>query len=302
MTRSSDIAVARRRRREPGWSFVGLYVVLLVAFGVGPAAYGVYTAFVVTPVVGSSYLSLTQNFVDVLSDFRVPESALNVLLYLAIWLPVLLVVVFVLALVMDARRTRFASLTRFVSYVPGAVTGAAAALLWLFMFSPRMSPFGALLQPFVADSGSLISDRTLPVLLAVMGIAAGAGGWIVLLYGALTAIPADLIEAARIDGANAWHVARYVKIPMIRSYIAFILIVSVASGFQVFVEPTVIVAGVPGQVNSTWSLNQIVYQYAAGQANFGRASALSVLLLVVTVAFAVVVITRTRFYSIDGRK
>ncbi|PQZ50938.1 MULTISPECIES: carbohydrate ABC transporter permease [unclassified Microbacterium] len=294
--------VARRpRRRATGWSFVALYAVLLVVFGIIPVVYAVVTAFFVTPVIGPTYFSLIDNFVAVLSDYRLPVASLNVGMYLLLWLPLLLIVVFVIALVLDAKRTRFGALTRFVTYVPGAITGSAAALLWLFMFSPAVSPIGPLLAPFVGDNGIIISDASLPVILAVMGVAIGAGGWIVMLYGALTALPAELIEAARIDGANIWQQVWHIKLPMLRSYIAFILIVSLAAGFQVFVEPQVLGAGARGQVSSTWSVNQIVYSYAAGESNYGRASALSVILLIITVTAAVIIIRKTKFYSIDGR-
>jgi multiple sugar transport system permease protein len=202
---------------------------------------------------------------------------------------------------MDARRTRFAALTRFVTYVPGAVTGSAAALLWLFMFAPTVSPVGPLLQMFTNKSGSFLSDQSFAFVLAVMAVAAGAGGWIVVVYGALTAIPREVIEATVLDGASAWQTVWLVKLPLIRSYIAFILIITTSHGFQLFVEPTVISAGARGQVSSTWSINQLVYSYATTQSNYGRASALAMLLLVVCVALAVFIITKTKFYSIGNR-
>ncbi|HYY10174.1 MAG TPA: sugar ABC transporter permease [Kineosporiaceae bacterium] len=277
------------------------YTVLLTVFGLAPVVYAVWTAFQVTPVVGPTYFSWVDNFTAVVADYRLHQASRNVLLYLALWLPSLLVFVFTVALVMDARRTRFASLTRFVAYVPGAVVGSAAALLWLFMFTPAVSPFRLLVEPFADREGSVISDGSLPVILSVMGIAAGAGGWIVLLYGALTAVPQDVLEAARIDGARAWQLVRHVKLPMIRGYAAFILIVSLANGFQVFVEPQVLGVAVQGRVSQYWSVNQIVYSYATGESNYGRASALSLLLLLVVVTAAVLVVTRTRFYSTGDR-
>ena len=298
---TSSTVVRRGARRTTGWSFVLPFVVLLVVFGLAPIAYAIYSSFIVTPVIGSSYFSFTQNFTDVFADNRLATATVNVALYLLVWLPLLLVVVFVAALVMDAKRTRFASIARFISYVPGAVTGSAAALLWLFMFSPLLSPVGFLLTPFAGKNGLIVSDSTLPVILAVMGIAAGAGGWIVLLFGALTAIPSDIIESARIDGANVWDQMWHIKLPMLRTYIGFILIVSLANGFQVFVEPQVLRSGAQGQVSQSWSINQIVFNYAAGESNYGRASALSILLLIVTVTAAIIVITRTRFYSAEGR-
>lgn len=290
-----------RRWRSPGWFFVAPYLVILVAFGIAPAIYGLYQTFNVTSPVGAPYFSLTKNFIDVLKDYRLPGASFNVLKYLLIWLPMMLLVVFVLALAMDAKRTRFAAITRFVTYVPGAVTGSAAALLWLFMSSPAVSPIGGVLRHFVDKSGSFLSDQNFALILAVMGTASGAGGWIVVVYGALVAIPQEIVESAVLDGANAWDTVWHIKLPMIRSYIAFILIVSVAQGFQLFVEPTVISQGAGGQVSRTWSINQLVFSYATDQSNYGRASALAILLLIVCVALAVFIITRTRFYSTGDR-
>lgn len=300
---------AARRRRSVNsrgdWVFVVPYALVLIAFGLAPVAYALFTSFRVTPVAvfGSAepYFSLTKNYADVLRDYRLLPALGNVGLFLLIWLPAMLIVVLVVALVMDAKRTRLGALTRFVAYVPGAVTGAAAALLWLFMFSPAVSPFGPLLRMFTSDE-VILSDSTLPWILAVLSIAAGAGGWIVVLYGALVSVSPEVVEAARIDGAGAWQLVRRIKLPMVRNYLVFILIVSVANGFQVFVEPQVMSVGAPNQVSSTWSVNQLVYAYVTQSVDFGKASALSMMLLVVCVVVAVVIITKTRFYDMGRRR
>jgi len=289
--------VRRRGRRTIPWLFLSPYFVLLLAFGVAPAIYGLYESFIVSSVVGPSSFSLVKNFVAVLSDYRLPDAAKHVFLYLLIWLPIMIVAVFAIALAIDAKRTRFGAITRFVSYVPGAVTGSAAALLWLFMFSPQVSPIGGFLRLFVGKSDTFLSDNTLPIVLAVMGISAGAGGWIVVLHGALTAIPRDIVESASLEGANAWQTVWHIKLPHIRGYIAFILIVSTAQGFQVFVEPTVIAAGAPAQISQTWSINELVFSYATLNSNYGRASALAVLLLLVCLVLAIVILRKTRLYS-----
>jgi multiple sugar transport system permease protein len=299
---SQTLTGRRPSRRRSGWAFAGPYAVILVAFGIIPIVFAIYFAFQVTPIVGATYFSLTKNFVDVLNDYRVPTAALHVGTYLAIWLPVMIVVVFALALVMDARKTRFASIVRFVAYVPGAVTGSAAAVLWLFMFSPQFSPVGFLLRPFAGQDGSIISNDTLAGLVAVLSLSIGAGGWIVLLCGALSAIPEDIIESATLDGANAWQLVTQIKLPLIKNYIGFILIVSFAGGFQVFSEPLVIATGAVGRVSTVWSLNQLVYSYISDDADFGKASALALILLVVCLGVAVLVLTRTRFYAVEKRR
>jgi multiple sugar transport system permease protein len=301
MSLSASPRVRRPRRRTRGWGFVAPYFAFLIIFGIVPVGYALVTSFSVTPEVGDAYFSFTKNFSDVLSDFRLPQATLNVTYYMVLWLPIMLIVIFGLALVMDAKRTRFVALTRFVIYVPGAITGSAAALVWFFMFSPVVSPFAFLLKPFSPSNGELVNDQTLPIILTVLGIAIGTGGWLVVVLGALSALPADVLEAAKIDGVNAWQLVWYIKLPLIRSYIVFILVVLFAAGFQVIVEPTVLASGAMGQVSSTWSINELVYAYASGESNYGRASALALILLAICIGIALLVITRTRFYKIGDR-
>ena len=73
----------------------------------------------------------------------------------------------------------------------------------------------------------------------------GAGGWIVVMYGALNNIPPDIIEAARIDGAGAWQIARRIQIPMLRKWIVYMVILAFAGGTQLFVEPQLLSRGQP---------------------------------------------------------
>ncbi|MEZ0070905.1 carbohydrate ABC transporter permease [Planotetraspora sp. GP83] len=269
------------------WVLVGPYVVFLVAFGLAPAAFGLWSSL------GS--------WGEVFNDYRLGPAVRNVGLYLVLWLPVLVLLVLSLALTLHARPGRFAGVMRFVYYLPGAVTGSAAALLWLFMVSPDVSPFGPLLSALGVGSASqtLQGDGLIGVLV-VMGLAIHAGGWIVVLYGALTALPRDVLEAAAVDGATPWHITWHVKLPLVRRYVAFVVISSFASGSQVFVEPTVLATGVPGQISPTWSVNQLAYFYAAQEGDFGRAAALSLAMLAVGLVAALLVIYKTRFYQTDA--
>ena len=74
----------RRRRRAFAWSFVLPYAVLLTAFGIAPVVYALWTSFQVTPVIGPTTFSLTENFASVVGDYRIRRASRNVLVYLAI--------------------------------------------------------------------------------------------------------------------------------------------------------------------------------------------------------------------------
>ncbi|MFI6299746.1 carbohydrate ABC transporter permease [Nonomuraea sp. NPDC050790] len=268
-------------RTAAAWLLLGPYVLFLLAFGIAPAGYGVWTALA------------EGGFDGLFADYRLADAARNVALYLVLWLPVLVLLVLSLALTLHARPDRFGGVMRFVYYLPGAVTGAAAALLWLFMISPDMSPFWFLLS---GTASEYLEGDSLIGVLVVMGVAIHAGGWVVVLYGALTALPREVVEAAAVDGATTWQTTRHIKLPLVRRYVTFIVISSFASGSQVFVEPTVLSTGAPGQISPTWSVNQLAYFYATQEGDFGRAAALSLVMLAVGLGAALLVIHRTGFY------
>jgi len=293
-----------RRRRPIRWvgpAFITPYILFLVVFGLVPVLYGFYTTFTIDQLDGSVAFGF-DNWTRVLGDYRLPVAAKNVGMFLLLWLPPLVVVVLTLALFIHARRNRFASAMRFIYYVPGAVTGSAAALLWVFMVNPTVSPFSWVLEAAgITNAAQMLSGAMMPVLLTLMAISAGAGGWVVILYGALLSIPDEITEAARIDGASAWQLAWHIKLPMVRRFISFILITSFAGGTQLFAEPQLLGIIAPGTLSSTWSLNQLAFYYAGYEANFGKASVLAMILLAVGLAGALLVIYKTKFYESDTR-
>ena len=106
------------------------------------------------------------------------------------------------------------------------------------------------------------------------------------------------MEAARIDGASVLKTARYVQIPLLRKWIAYMLILAFATGTQLFVEPQLVGEASLGQVSDTWSPNQLAYQYAFHANNFNDASAVSVYLLVLGLACAALVVFRSGLFEV----
>jgi multiple sugar transport system permease protein len=127
----------------------------------------------------------------------------------------------------------------------------------------------------------------------------GAGGWIVVMYGALNTIPHDLEEAATLDGAGPVTIALRLKLPLIRKWIAYMAILSFATGTQLFVEPQLVNQASLGMVPDTWSANQLAFQMAFRYADFNAAAAVSVDLLVIGLIAAIVVITRTGLFKTE---
>jgi multiple sugar transport system permease protein len=284
-------------RSTMSYGFVALYAVLVLAFGVLPALYALYLAFTT----GDGGFAGIDNFAKVIGDFRFVPAVVHVALYLVIWLVALVVLVSVLALVVHAIRVRWLSRTlRFVFYLPGALAGASSVLLWLFVLDPTASPVSAILRLFGFHSFvQVIAPGNLPVIFAIIAFWTGAGGWIVIMYGALNNISSDVIEAARIDGANTVQIALRIQLPLLRKWISYMGIMSLAAGTQLFVEPQLLSQASNAVVPNDYSLNQLAYQYAFQQNDFNGAAAISLLLLVVALALSAVFVTRGGLFEMD---
>jgi len=293
-------ATGRRKassRSRIGYVFVSGYGVLMLGFGILPALYALLLAF--TDADGG-FAGFT-NFAKVIGDYRFLPAVGHVAAYLVVWLVSLLVLVVLLALVVHAIKVRWLSTTlRFVFYLPGALAGASSVLLWLFVLDPSSSPVAPLLHAFGFSSFvQVIQPGHLPVIFAIIAFWTGAGGWIVIMYGALNNVSDETIEAARIDGANAAQIAISIQLPLLRKWIAYMGIMSLAAGTQLFVEPQLLSQASNAVVGNDYSLNQLAYIYAFTQNDFNGSAAISILLLIVALALSAVFVTRGGLFEKD---
>jgi len=292
---------AKRRRSGVGGIsgplFVSGYVVLLLAFGVLPTLYAVYLAF--TNVRGQ-FTGVNQ-FVRVSQDFRLGPAFADIVVYLVIWLVLIVVLTVVVAIILRGRMpARLSSVLRFLYYIPGALAGVASILVWLFMLDPSVSPATWLLKALgFGTFAQVLAPGHLSLIFALIAFWTGAGGWIVVMYGALNNISDEVLEAARIDGAGPWRTAIHIQIPMIRKWIVYLAILAFASGTQLFVEPQLLQTASLGRVSPTWSPNQLAYVYAFQHGDFNGAAAISLVLLFLGLLCAGLLVTRSGLFKAD---
>ena len=291
----------RNRERPPagssrtaGYGFVAVYVALLLLLGIAPAVYAIYLAL-------SNSHGFGTNFVDAYHDYRFIPAFEHVLEFMAIWLISQTVFVVGLTLLLHNLAARVGAFFRFLFYIPGALAGAASVVVWLFMLDPSASPFGPLLHRLgYASFDNVIAPGNLALIFAIMAFWTGAGGWIVVMYGALNNISHELLESAQIDGANAFKTALLIKLPLIRKWVVYMLVLSFAGGIQIFVEPTVLGTAALGVgVTKYWSPNQLAWFVASQYNLFNEAAAISVVLLVLGLAVAAILVWRGRLFELD---
>jgi multiple sugar transport system permease protein len=286
-----------RRRSRSGYLFVGGYAVLLLLVGIGPAAYALKLAFTSF----SGHFSGFTNFINTYHDFRFLPAFGHIGEFLAIWLTALVVLVVGVSLVIHTLSARVSATFRFLFYLPAAFAGSAGVLVWLFMLQPGVSPWDFVLRALGYKTfGASLIPSNLPIVFALIAFWTGAGAWILVIHGALANISGDVIEAAALDGAGPVQTALHVKLPLIKKWIVYMLIVSFAGGTQLFVEPELFSQTTRGiLVSNTWSPNQLATTLAFMNDNFNYAAAISIDLLVIALICAGLLVFRTRLLSED---
>ena len=294
---SGSRRTAGSRRPRAGHFFVLPYVVLLALFGVIPVVYSIYLAFTKA---GGGFAGFS-NFTRSARDYRFVPAIEHVAMYVAIWLVALIVLVVLLALVVHRLVSGKAkAVVRFAYYIPGALAGASSVLLWLFVLDPTVSPVAMILRWTGNDHFTdVITPHHLPVIFAIIAFWTGAGGWILVLYGALNTIPAEVMEAAKVDGAGPVRTALNIQLPMIRKWVSYMVILSLAAGTQLFVEPELVSQASFGIVPNDYSVNQLAYQFAFTQNDFNGSAAISIDLLVVALLCAGLFVARGKLFETD---
>jgi multiple sugar transport system permease protein len=294
------------RRHLDAYPFVLPYILVMLAFGLGPGIYALIVSFAdFSAGVPDYFAAGFSNYLAVFKDFRFTFTCGNIAKFLVISVPLGIAMVVILAILLQMRPGPLTTTLRTLYFIPGAVTGPVLVLVAIFMLDPSISPFQGLLEGMGFNLlNDVIYADSLPVLFTMVGFFSGAGMWIAIQYGALEAIPAEVIEAATIDGCNAWQKALYIKFPLIRPYVIYQFILIFAGNVQLFVEPQILGSnanvGVGANVPMVWSPNQLAYHFAFEYGNFGAASALSLMMLVIGLGAAYVIIRWTGFFKIEN--
>jgi multiple sugar transport system permease protein len=296
----------RYRNRRAGEAYVFLlpYILFMLAFGLGPGIYALIISFADYSTGVPSYFSAgIKNYLTVFKDAQFGFTFKNIGEFLLISVPIGIALVVLLALLLHMRPGRLASTLRTLFFIPGAAAGPAVVLLVIFMLTPNLSPFGPLLKSLGLKAfNDIITPASLPFIFLIMGFFVGAGMWIAIQYGALEGISTEVMEAATMDGCNAWQKALYIKLPLIRPYIIYQFILIFAGNVQLFVEPqllsnqTYIHANVP----LVWSPNQLAYSFAFDLGNFGAAAALALIMLAIGLGASYLMVRWTGFFKIEN--
>lgn len=286
----------RQRRRMAPLAFLAPFLIPFVLFTVLPVGYAFWQSLHATERTGGTFgrsesvFAGFQQYGDVLADTAFRDSIVRVFLFGLVQIPVMLLLALTLALLLDSAVTRLKRFFRLVYFVPYGIPGVVAALMWAFLYDPRLSPVVDLLRSAGADVNLLGPDA---ILWSIGNVVTWTytGYNMLICYAALQAVPSDVAEAAKIDGAAEWQIALRIKVPIIRPALILTAVFSIIGTLQLFTEPQVLRA-VSTSVTSTYTPNLAAYSIAAAD-DYGEAAAMSVLLAVATFVLSFAFLTFT---------
>jgi multiple sugar transport system permease protein len=291
LPRRRRLTPLERREARQGLLFLSPWLIGFVLFTLAP--------MIATLVLSVTNLDLSRqdpfqfvglkNYQDLASDPRVVQSLSVTFIFAAIWLPVTMIVPFVVALMLNSSKLRGASFFRVLIFLPYVVPFVAGALIWQSMLLVDSGWLDQALRAIgIANPPNWLEDPSwIYPGLVLVGIWAIGGAVIVNLAG-LKGVPSELYDAARIDGAGWWGQLRHVTLPLMSPVIFYSLTLGVVEVMQYFLVPFVLKNGTGEPGGSTLFFNLYIYKsfFTFQRMSYGATLAwiLFVITLIITVA------------------
>ncbi len=269
-----------------GYAFVAPFLLIFFVFQLIPVGYALWQS-----VQGSSRSGLgigaatthfvgLANYAQALQDQEFLVGILRVLLFGIVQVPIMLGVALALALLFDSTYVLFRRFFQFAAFLPYAIPGIVASILWSFLYLPGVSPVVTAFQA-INIPVDFLSPGTVLWSIANIVTWQWTGYNMLIIFAALQALPQDIFEAARVDGASGWTINMRIKVPLVLPSIVLTAVTSIIGTLQLFSEP-MIVRTLTNNVTSKYTPNMAAYNIAFGGNNPNYAAAVAVTMAIFT--------------------
>ena len=309
-SRSPGSTTVRRRRRAARgvanpdgmwpWLFVLPTLIGLAVFYFWPVIQTAYYSFTSWGVFGGTEFVGLENWIGLLESGDVPRALVNTLLYTVLLLLGMPISIYIASL-LNRPGLRFASFYRVLFFAPFVSMPAAIALVWGMIFNSQYGILNQFLALFGIPAVYWTSTEWVALIaIGIVGIWSSLGFNIIILGAGLRGIPAELYEAARIDGASNWRQLISVTVPLLSPSIFFLTVLSVIHGMELF-DLIFIMIGESNPIRSdTQSMVSLFYRQAFISNDKGTGAAIAILLmLIIGFLTAIQFWVQRRWISID---
>ncbi len=292
--RATSQFLRRLRRSLPWYPFIIVNTVIFLVFNLVPWISMFRYSVLKTDLLSTREFVGLDHFVRMLSDAKLHKAMLNTVWFTAMYIPLLVAVSLGVAVLVN-RPLRGMKAFRALYFLPNITSVAVLSLIFRRFLSPRPDgPINFLIGLVGIPPQKWLIDvnQAMP---SIVGISLweAFGYFMVIWLAGLQAIPSELYDAAKVDGANGWRLHRYVTIPLLRPTAAFIIVIATIGALQVFGSIFILTGG--GPVNATTTVVYQIYSEAFNFGRFGYASALSILFFVIILIVALIQSRYLRF-------
>ncbi|WP_371542414.1 carbohydrate ABC transporter permease [Streptomyces sp. NBC_00554] len=289
-----DTSNLRRSQRRAVALLITPFFVLFAVVMAAPIGYAVWMSLFQEHSSGLGFggtervFSGFGNFTKALSDAGFRDSFVHIAQYCALYIPVMIGGSLLLALLVDSALARAKRFFQLALFVPHAIPGLIASIIWIYLYTPGLSP---VLDWIGALGGSWNFYSNDHVLSSMVNLCAWQ--WIgyntVIFYAALQAVPREVIEAAVVDGAGAIRTALRIKVPMIASAVVMTVLFTCVGAIQIFTEPKLLNQRGAPTIDTEWSPTLFIWKAGFVQHDYGLAAAASLILALLGVVLSYVV-------------
>ncbi len=287
MMRTSSGSSAQRSHPLTPYLFLIPACVVLGTFVIYPALKAIYLSFTNFNMIREADFVGLANYVNLWRDPFLWAALKNTILYMIVVVPVLVVAPIFLAALVNKHIPGIAFI-RAAIYLPVITSLVISGLIWKWVYEEQGILNYVLLATGVTDNPVAFLTDPANALLSVMAVTiwSGMGYYMVIYLAGLQAIPRHLYEVAEVEGVSAWQQMLYITIPLLRPSIAVVTVMSSIAAMKVFEEVYVMTQG--GPMDSTKTLVYYIYESAFTEFEMGYASAIGVVLFLLTLVFSLI--------------
>jgi len=280
---------AKRRQWIAAYVLIIPFLVVFIAMLVVPLVYSGWLSLFTSQLIGGQQFAGLTNYVNAVTDPKFLSSVGRMGLFLLVQVPIMLALALFFALALDSNRVRGKRFIRLAIFVPYAVPSVVATLMWGYLYGKDFGPISQFFQAIGLGTPDLLSNQTIFGSLVNIVTWEFVGYNMIILYAALRTIPAELLDAAEVDGAGAWRTAWSVKIPAIRPAILLTVIFSIIGSFQLFNEPNLLHGVAPNVIGTSYTPNLYAFNVAFVNQDVNYAASLAFILGIVIMIVSYVV-------------
>jgi len=273
---------SRLSRKATPFFFLSPFLAGFLVFMVYPLIYAFNLSLYRKKLVGGTTFVGLANYVKAFQDASFWEGVKNVLVFGAMQIPVMLGLALLFATLIDSGIIKRISIFRLVYFLPFAVPNVVAALIWGYFYGQSFGPIAQVAEALNLQAPIFLNAKGIIPSIANISVWQYTGYNMLIIYAAMKAIPPELYEAARVDGANEWQLAWHIRIPLVIPALLLTFIFSMIGTLQLFNEPNVLGAVAPTAMNRHFTPNIYVYNLAFANKQFDYSAAISFTLALVT--------------------